>query len=117
MSGLLHSHQAIAGFLQEGIVRESSVYQHLLETVKKETDQQVMQQGIQQGTEIGARQSTIRNLFAVLEFRFDGRAVQALRPALENIQELRRLQDLHDEALRAENFEAFAHILGMNGNE
>ncbi len=125
MSGLLHPHQAIAGFLQEGIVRESSVYQHLLETAKKETDQQVMQQGIrqgiqqgiQQGTEIGARQSTIRNLFAVLEFRFDGRAVQALRPALESIQDLQRLQELHSEALRAENFEAFAHILGMNGNE
>ena len=121
MSGLIHSHQAIGGFLQGGIVQESSVYQHLLETVKKETDQQVMQQGIQQGiqqgTEIGARQSALDFLFDVLEFRFDGSAVQALRPALENIQELQRLQDLHREALRAENFEAFAHTLGMSGNE
>ena len=90
-------------------MQESSVYQHLLEIAKKETDPQLIQQV--------ARQIAIRNLFAVLEFRFDGRAVQALRPALENIQELQRLQDLHDEALRAENFEAFAQILGMNINK
>lgn len=71
-------------------MQESSVYQHFLETVKKETDQQLIQQG--------ARQIAIRNLFAVLEFRFDGRAVQALRPALESIQDIQRLQELHHEA-------------------
>ena len=125
MSGLIHSHQAIGDFLSGGIVQESSVYQHLLEVAKKETDQQVLQQGIQQGlqqgiqqgTEIGARQNALVSLFDVLEFRFDGRAVQVLRPTLESIQDLQRLQELLHEALRAENFEAFAQILGMNGNE
>ena len=48
MSGLIHSHQAIAGFLKGGIVQESSVYQHLLEVAKKEIDQQAIQQEIQQ---------------------------------------------------------------------
>ena len=90
-------------------MQESSVYQHLVETMGEKR--------YQQGIEQGARQSTMRDLFAVLEFRFDGRAVQALRPALESIQDLQRLQELHSEALRAKNFEAFAHILGMNGNE
>ena len=113
LSGLLHPHQAIAGFIKEGIVQESSVYQHILETTGKEH----YERGIQQGTEQGARQSTIRNLFTVLEFRFAGRNVQTLRPALESIQDLQRLQELHNEALRAENFEAFTRILGMNGNE
>ena len=94
-------------------MQESSVYQHLVETAGEEH----YQRGIQQGTEQGARQSTIRDLFAVLEFRFDGRAVQVLRPAIESIQDLKRLERLHNEALRAENFEAFTHILGMNGNE
>ena len=94
-------------------MQESSVYKHLVETAGKE----YYQQGIQQGTEQGARQSTIRGLFAVLEFRFDGRAVQALRPALESIQDLQRLEQLHNEALRAETFEAFAHTLDINGNE
>ena len=107
MSGLIHPHQAISSFLSEAVMQESSVYKHLIETAGKE----YYQQGIQQGTEQGARQSTIRALFAVLEFRFDGHAVQVLRPALESIQELQRLQELHHEALRAETFEAFIQNL------
>ena len=94
-------------------MQESSVYKHLVETAGKE----YYERGIQQGTEQGARQSTIRGIFAVLEFKFDGRAVQALRPAIERIQDLEQLERLHNEALRAENFEAFTHILGMNRNE
>ena len=89
-------------------MRESSVYEHFLQ--KAEAN---YQRGFQQG----ARQNAIRSLFAILEFRFDGRAVQALRPALENIQDLQRLEELHDAALRAETFEAFARTLGMNGNK
>ena len=89
-------------------MKESSVYQHLLQ--KEEAS---YQRAFQQG----ARQGAIKNLFVVLEFRFDVGAVQALRPAIENIEDLQRLQDLHNEALRAETLEAFTHILGMNGNE
>jgi flagellar biosynthesis/type III secretory pathway protein FliH len=109
----LNLFSAGGGFLSETVMQESSVYKHLVETA----DEERYQQGIQQGTEQGARQSTIRDLSAVLEFRFDRRAVQTLRPALENIQNLQRLQALHNEALRAETFEAFAHTLDMNGNE
>lgn len=116
MSGLIHPHQAISGFLSEAVMQESSVYEHLLETTGEERYQQGIQQGIQQGTEQGARQTAIKSLFEVLEFRFDGRAVQVLKPALEKIQDLQRLEQLHREALRAENFEAFARILAMNGN-
>ena len=94
-------------------MQESSVYKHLVETAGKE----YYERGIQLGTEQGARQSTIRDLFAVLEFKFDGRAVQALRPAIESIQDLKRLERLHNEALRAETFEAFAHTLSTNGNK
>ena len=113
MSGLVHPHQAISGFLSEEVMQESSVYQHFLETAGKEH----YERGLQQGTEQGARQNAIKSLFEVLEFKFDGRAVQALRPALENIQDLQRLEGLFQEALRAETFEAFASTLGMNGNE
>ncbi|MDD9973115.1 MAG: hypothetical protein OXU27_03865 [Candidatus Poribacteria bacterium] len=86
-------------------MQESSVYKHLVETAGEEYYQR------------GARQTAIQSVFSVLEFKFDRRAVQTLRPALESIQDLQRLQELHNEALRAENFEAFTHILGMNGNE
>ena len=90
-------------------MQESSVYKHLVQTAGEEY--------YQQGIEHGARQNAIKSLFKVLEFKFDGRAVQALKPALESIQDLQRLEELHDEALRAETFEAFARTLGMNGNE
>ena len=109
MSGLIHPHQAIGGFLSEAVMQESSVYQHLLQTTGEER--------YQQGIEQGARQSTIRSLFAVLEFKFDGRAVQALKPALESIQDLQRLQELHHEALSTESLEAFVYTLGTNDNE
>ena len=90
-------------------MQESSVYKHLVQTAGEEY--------YQQGIEQGARQNAIKSLVEVLEFKFDGRAVQALRPALESIQDMQRLEQLHNEALRAETFEAFAHTLGMNGNE
>ena len=109
MSGLIHPHQAINGFLSEAIMQESSVYEHLVQTAGEEY--------YQQGIEQGARRNAIKSLVKVLEFKFDGRAVQALRPALESIQDLPRLEKLHDEALRAETFEAFAHTLGMNSEE
>ena len=89
-------------------MRESSVYEHFLQ--KAEAN---YQRGFQQG----ARQNAIKSLVKVLEFKFDGRAVQVLRPALESIQDLQRLEELQDEALRAETFEAFAHTLGTNDNE
>ena len=89
-------------------MQESSVYQHLLQKAEAS-----YQRAFQQG----ARQSAIKNLFVVLEFQFDGRAVQALRPTIESIQDLQRLQELYRKALRAETLEAFAHTLGMNSEE
>ena len=86
-------------------MQESSVYQHLVETADEKHYQR------------GARHNAIRSLFTVLEFRFDGHAVQALRPALENIKDLQLLQKLHNEVLHAENFEAFTRTLGINSNE
>lgn len=109
LSGLIHPHQTINSFLSEAVMQESSVYQHLVETMGEKR--------YQQGIEQGARQSTMRDLFAVLEFRFDGRAVQALRPALESIQDLQRLQALHHEALSTESLETFVYTLGTNANE
>ena len=79
--------------------------------------QQGREQGIQQGAEQGAREATINNLFAALEIRFDGGVAYALRPALESIRDLHRLEELHREALRAETLEDFARELGMNGDE
>ena len=109
LSGLIHPHQAIGGFLSEAVMQESSVYKHLVQTAGEEY--------YQQGIEQGARQNAIKSLFKVLEFKFDGRAVQALKPALESIQDLQRLEELLHEALSTESLEAFVYTLGTNDNE
>ena len=121
LSGLIHPHQEIGGFLSEEVMRESSVFQHLVETADKERYQQGIQlgiqQGIQQGRQQGARENAIKNVFGVLAFRFDGLADQSIRSALESIQDLQRLEELHREALSAETLEAFTRALRMNGDE
>ena len=91
---------------------ECPAYQRLIETAEAS-----YQRGFQHGIELASCPIVLEFLLAVLEFRFDRYAVQALRPALENIKDLQQLQELYSEALRAETFEAFARTLGMNGNE
>ena len=101
-------------------MRESSAFQYLVKTEGKAyyerhilpKIQQVNKRKFQQRYEKGAREVTIRNLLTVLEFRFDGLAVQALGPGIETIQESLSLKDLYREALHAETFEAFARALG-----
>lgn len=112
MSGLIYPHQAISGFLSEEVMQESSIYQHLLETTGKEH----YERGLQQGAELGARQTAIKSLCGILEFRFDVPTVRAFKPTLEAIRDLQRLEQLHREALRAETFEAFARTVNTNGN-
>ena len=125
MGGLIHPKEVIGSLISEEIMQESSFFEYLSdyfdETRGKEHYQRGIQQGIQQGiergTEHGAREATIKNLFATLESRFDDGAVLVLRPAVESIRGLQRLDELFHEALRAESFEAFARVLSMNGDE
>ena len=97
-------------------MRESSVFQHVIEPLARERyhrgREQGIHEGIQRGAEQGARATAIRNLLTALEHRFDGDAVHILRPTLEGIQDSHRLEELHREALRTESFEAFASALG-----
>ena len=120
MGGLIHPKQVIGRLISEEIMQESSFFEYFSdyfdETRGKEHYQRGIQQGREQGIQQGAREATINNLFAALEIRFDGGVAYALRPALESIRDLHRLEELHREALRAESFEAFARVLSMNGD-
>ncbi len=84
-------------------MQESSVYQHILETTGKEHYERGLQQGV--------RQNALESLFNVLDFKFDAITVRLLQPALENINDVNVLKQLHDAALRAENLETFVQIL------
>ena len=103
LSGLIHPHQAIGGFLSEAVMQESSVYQHLAE--------ERYQQGIEQGIEQGARQMSIENTLLILTERFPDADVPMVKPRLEAIADLNRLKQLNRNALIAKSFHAFREAL------
>ena len=72
-------------------MQESKGYQHLRESITKET--------------------TISHISVVLKTKFSTELVDALRPALENINDLERLEDLYIQSIHARSIQAFAQKL------
>ena len=68
-------------------------------------------QGIEQGIEHERRESTIRHILVVLKTKFSADIVNVLAPAIKNITDVERLEQLLPAAVEAENPEAFARIL------
>lgn len=84
-------------------MQESSFFQHQRE--------KFIAEGITQGITQGAKEATLKNLLTVLKAKFHVESLRALGPALENIDDLQRLEQLHLTAVNAENLEAFTKIL------
>ena len=80
-------------------MRESSVVQSYMEEAKT------------QGREEGREEGTIESILTLLGTRFQSDAVQALKPALETIDDLSRLKQLLIAASRAQSLEAFTQTL------
>ena len=72
-------------------MQESKAYQHLRERITKET--------------------TISHISVILKTKFPTELVDALRPALENIDDLERLKDLYIQSIHARSIQAFAQKL------
>ena len=66
-----------------------------------------MAEGITQG----AKEATLKNLLVVLNTKFHVEAVRALTPALENIDDLQRLEQLHLIAVNVKSLEDFTEVL------
>ena len=84
-------------------MRESSVVQSYMEEAKT--------QGREEGREEGHEEGTIESILTLLGTRFQSDAVQALKPALETIDDLSRLKQLLIAASRAQSLEAFTQTL------
>ena len=80
-------------------MRESSVYQMIIE------------RGIEQGRQLGAKESTIAHILHLLNLRFDVSTAPDLTSSLEAIDDLQQLRHLFDEAFEAEHLENFIHAL------
>ena len=73
-------------------------------------------QGIEQGIEQEKRESAIRHILVVLETKFAADIVNVLTPAIENISDVERLEQLLPAAVEAQSLEAFARILHEDGS-
>ena len=68
-----------------------------------------------QGFEQGARENSITNILSVLTERFPLSDVQPVEQALESVQDLDRLTELHRTAVRTSSVEAF--LQGIDATE
>ena len=73
-------------------------------------------QGIEQGIEREKIDSTIRHILVVLKTKFSADIVNVLTPAIQNISDVERLEELLPAAVEAESPEAFAQILHEDGS-
>ncbi len=80
-------------------MRESSVYQMIIE------------RGIEQGKQLGAKENAIANILDVLDARFEVSTAPALTSLLEAIDDLEQLRRLVHAALAAEHLDNFIHAL------
>ena len=73
---------------------------------------------VQHFTERGQRQQSIEYVLDVLEIRFHPSAAETLKPAIETIEDLQLLKQLHRSAMQAPNLDEFKQTLTSmtNGN-
>ena len=72
--------------------------------------------GIEQGIEQERRESAIKHILVVLKTKFAADIVNVLTPAIENIRDVERLEQLLPAAVEAQSLEAFARILHEGGS-
>lgn len=95
MSGLAHERRDLSTLISEDIMKESSVYQMIIERGKQQ----------------GAKETTIESILDFLNRRFNVSIAQTLMPSLEAIDDLQHLRQLLHEAAEAERLENFMQVL------
>ena len=95
MSGLAHDRRDLSTLISEDIMKESSVYQMIIERGKQQ----------------GAKETTIESILDFLNRRFNVSIAQTLTPSLEAIDDLQHLRQLLHEAAEAERLENFMQVL------
>ena len=88
---VVYDSELFGRLVPEELMRESKTYQYLREQILRET--------------------TIENTLALLADQFHAEAVNALTPALQRVNDLQKLKQLHLAAAKVQNIEAFAQML------
>ena len=104
LGNLIYDPETISNIILEETMNQPSILEYWAERAH--------QQGIQQGV----RESTREYILAALEIRLQADATQTFKPALDAIDDLQRLKQLHRAAVLAENVEDFQRALEANGS-
>ena len=114
-SALTYDKALVNQLIKEEIVQESTFFQEHLEKATKRLTQEALEQGLQQGLQQGIeqerRESAIRHILVVLRMKFSADIVNVLTPAIQNISDVERLEQLLPAAVEAQSLEAFARTL------
>ena len=104
--------------------RPAKEHEELVTLVDRHTDemevrtmaQSIIERSRAEGIEQERRESTIRHILVVLKTKFSFDIVNVLAPAIQNISDVERLEELLPAAVKAESPEAFAQILHEDGS-
>ncbi len=99
LGSIVHDPSFLDKLISEEIMQESPYYEI------------VIQRGVERGVQQGARENSIKNIQAVLTKRFQLSDVQPVAEALESIQDLDRLSELHLTAIDTPSVEAFLQTI------
>lgn len=88
-------------------MKESSVYEMIIERGMERGIEQGKQLGIEQGKQLGAKTKTIEFITDLLDKRFEMSTAEILTPLLQPIDDLEQLRQLFHEALEVEHLEDF----------
>lgn len=88
-----------------------SMAEVLFEEGKVQGIEQGKAEGKAEGIEQERRESAIRHILVVLKTKFSADTVNILMPAIENIDDVERLEQLLPAAVEAESLEVFARTL------
>ncbi len=94
-SGIVINSELLEQLVSGALMQESKTYQLLTERITIEA----------------TIEATIENTLALLEDQFQAEAVNALTPALRSVDNLQKLKQLHLEAAKVKNIEAFVQML------
>ncbi len=99
------------------LVHDTSLFEQIPEALMQESPfeqrrrEKFIGQGIEQGITQGAKEATLKNLLTVLNAKFHVEAVRSINPALQDIDDLQRLEQLHLTAVNAKTLDAFTEVL------
>lgn len=101
LGSLAHDPELFQQLISEEIMQESPFYEI------------VLQRGIEQGIEQGARETGIKNILTVLRTRFPESDIHPVAVDLQTIPDITRLDQLLNTALLASNFNDFLQALDL----